>query len=70
VEALIGRAVNRQRVSVVYVDLPTFGVDDRRAVPLDSAALRLDAAGIPVARVRRGDDLAGVLGASLEGAVG
>jgi uncharacterized protein (DUF58 family) len=70
VEALIGRAVNRQRVSVVYVDLPTFGGDDRRAVALDSAALRLDAAGIPVARVRRGDDLAGVLGASLEGAVG
>jgi uncharacterized protein (DUF58 family) len=70
VEALIARAVNRQRVSVVYVDLPSFEVGNRRAVGLDAAALRLDAAGIPVARVRRGDDLAGVLGASLEGAVG
>ena len=70
VEALIARAVNRQRVSVVYVDLPSFGSDDGRAVGLDAAALRLDAAGIPVARLRRGDELAGVLGASLEGAVG
>ena len=70
VEALIARAVNRQRVSVVYVDLPSFGSDERPAVVLDAAALRLDAAGIPVARLRRGDDLAAVLGASLEGAVG
>lgn len=70
VEALIDRAANRQRVSVVYVDLPSFEVGSRRAVGLDAAALRLDASGIPVARVRRGDDLAGVLGASLEGAVG
>lgn len=70
VEALIGRAVNRQRVSVVYVDLPSFGFHRRRAVGLDAAVLRLDAAAIPVARLRRGDDLAGVLGASLEGAVG
>jgi uncharacterized protein (DUF58 family) len=70
VEALVARAVNRQRVSVVYVDLPSFGSDDRRTVGLDAAALRLDAAGIPVARLRRGDELAGVLGGSLEGAVG
>jgi uncharacterized protein (DUF58 family) len=70
VDALIAQAVNRQRVSVVYVDLPSFGSDDGRAVGLGAAALRLDAAGIPVARLRRGDELAGVLGASLEGAVG
>ena len=70
VEALVARAGNRQRVSVVYVDLPSFESDDRRTVGLDAAALRLDAAGIPVARLRRGDELAGVLGASLEGAVG
>jgi uncharacterized protein (DUF58 family) len=70
VQALIARASSRQRVSVVYVDLPSFGSDERRAVGVDGAALRLEAAGIPVARLRRGDDLAGVLGASLEGAVG
>jgi len=70
VQVLIARASSRQRVSVVYVDLPSFGSDERRAVGVDGAALRLEAAGIPVARLRRGDDLAGVLGASLEGAVG
>jgi uncharacterized protein (DUF58 family) len=70
VQALIARASSRQRVSVVYVDLPSFGADERRAVGVDSAALRLEGAGIPVARLRRGDDLEGVLGASLEGAVG
>jgi uncharacterized protein (DUF58 family) len=70
VQALIARASSRQRVSVVYVDLPSFGSDERRAVGVDGAALRLEAAGIPVAYLRRGDDLAGVLGASLEGAVG
>ncbi len=33
---------------------------------VDAAILRLEAAGIPVARLRRGDDLASVLGATLE----
>ena len=70
VQVLIARAANRQRVSVVYVDLASYGSADRGAVGVQAAALRLDAAGIPVARLRRGDDLAGVLGASLEGAVG
>lgn len=70
VEALISRAVGRQRCSVVYVDLPSFGARERRAVGLEAAVLRLEAAGIPVATFRRGDDLAGVLGATLEGAVG
>jgi hypothetical protein len=32
--------------------------------------LRLESVGIPVATLRRDDDLAGVLGATLEGAVG
>jgi uncharacterized protein (DUF58 family) len=67
VESLIARAVSRQQVSVVYVDLPSFG-GNGRSVEVDAAVLRLEAAGIPVARLRRGDDLGGVLGASLEGA--
>ena len=66
VEALIGRAVNRQHVSVVYVDLASFGGRGRRAAGADAAMLRLEAAGIPVALVRHGDDLRGVLGAALE----
>lgn len=70
VEALVARAVSRQRVSVVYVELPSFGARGRPAVGVDAAVLRLEASGIPVARLRRGDDLAGVLGPTLEGAVG
>jgi hypothetical protein len=70
VEALVARAVGRQRVSVVYVELPSFGARERRAVGVESALLRLESVGIPVATLRRDDDLAGVLGATLEGAVG
>jgi uncharacterized protein (DUF58 family) len=68
VEALIARAVSRQHVSVVYVDLPSFGGRERRAVGVDAAALRLEGAGVPVAFLRRGDDLGAVLGATTEGA--
>jgi uncharacterized protein (DUF58 family) len=67
VESLVSRAVSHQQVSVVYVDLSTFGRNGR-SVEVDAAVLRLGAAGIPVARLRRGDDLGAVLGASLEGA--
>ena len=70
VEALVARAVGRQRVSVVYVELPSFGARERRAVGVEAAVLRLESVGIPVATLRRDDDLAGVLGATLEGAVG
>jgi uncharacterized protein (DUF58 family) len=70
VEALIARAVSRQRVAVVYVELPSFTERERPAIGVDAALLRLESAGIPVARLRRGDELAGVLGATLEGAVG
>jgi uncharacterized protein (DUF58 family) len=68
VEALIARAVSRQLVSVVYVDLPSFERRSRRAAGLESAVLRLEAAGIPVAVVRRGDDLAAILATTSEGA--
>ena len=67
VEALVGRGAGRQHVSVVYVDVPSFGGRERRAVGADAALLRLDAAGIPVAVVRRKDDLHAVLGPATEG---
>ena len=70
VEALIGRGASRQRVSVVYVELPTFAASERPAVGVEAALLRLESAGIAVARLRHADDLAGVLAATLEGAVG
>jgi uncharacterized protein (DUF58 family) len=70
VETLVARAVSRQRVSVVYVELPSFDARERPARGVDAAVLRLEAAGIPVARLRRGNDLAGVLGQTLEDAVG
>jgi hypothetical protein len=44
-------------VSVVYVDTGSFGGRPQR----EPGLLRLQAAGIPVAVVRRGDDLAGKL---------
>jgi uncharacterized protein (DUF58 family) len=68
VESVIARAVSRQQVSVVYVDLPSFDGRGGRSVEIDAAILRLEASGIPVARLRRGDDLGSVLGATLEGA--
>jgi uncharacterized protein (DUF58 family) len=70
VEALIARGASRQRVAVVYVELPSFAASERPAVGVDAALLRLESAGVAVARLRHGDDLAGVLGATLEGAVG
>ena len=66
VEALIARAASRQQVSVVYVDLPSFGGRERRAAGVEGAVLRLEAAGIPVAVIRRGDDLYAVLTAATE----
>jgi hypothetical protein len=66
VEALIARAASRQTVSVVYVDLPSFDGRARRAAGVESGVLRLEAAGMPVAVVRRGDDLAGVLATAAE----
>ena len=66
VEALIARAVGRQRISIVYVDLPSFGDRARRAAGAEAAMLRLGAAGVPVALVRRGDDLATILTGTTE----
>lgn len=62
VERLVHRALARRKVSVVYVDAPTFAGSRPTTEP---ALLRLQASGIPVAVVRHGEDLAEVLSAAL-----
>jgi uncharacterized protein (DUF58 family) len=58
VDRLVERALARRNVSLVYVDPASFnGVASRP----ESALLRLQAAGVAVAVVRRGDDLAAAL---------
>ena len=57
VEVLLG-AATRQRVSVVWIDGPSFVGRPTRAAP---GPLRLVASGIPTAVVRSGDDLATAL---------
>ena len=67
-DALVDRVVHRslaqRRVSVVYVDAPTFAGGRPTREP---GLLRLQASGVPVAVVRRGDDLRVVLGAAMRG---
>jgi uncharacterized protein (DUF58 family) len=64
VDRLVQRALTRRRVSIVFVDPATFN----GAGPThDPALLRLQAAGVAVAVVRAGDDLAAAL--SGDGAV-
>lgn len=67
VETLIARAGARQQVSVVFVDTATFA-GRARSGDATAAVMRLQTAGIPVAVLRRGDDLEGVLGAAEAGA--
>ena len=57
VEALLGAAM-RRLVSVVWLDAPSYAGRPTRAVP---GVLRLTAAGVPVAVVRRGEDLSAAL---------
>jgi uncharacterized protein (DUF58 family) len=60
VDRLAQRSLNRRGVALVYVDAPTFAKPPReRPEPL---LLRLQAAGVAVAVLRRGDDLAAKLG--------
>jgi uncharacterized protein (DUF58 family) len=59
VDVLVQRALSRRSVSLVYVDPASFNGADRRPEPL---LLRVQRAGIPVAVVRDGDDLASCLG--------
>ena len=58
VDRLVQRALSRRKVSLVYVNPASFNGAPRRPEPL---LLRLGGAGIPVAVVRAGDDLASAL---------
>jgi uncharacterized protein (DUF58 family) len=58
IDRLVQRALSRHKVSIVFVDAASFNGAARRPEP---ALLRLQAAGIPVAVVRAGDDLAASL---------
>jgi len=60
VERLVARALSHRSVSLVYVDAGSFAGRPGRTAP---ALLRAQAAGVPVAVLRRGDDLRAVLGA-------
>ena len=57
---LVQRSLAGQGVSVVWVDAPSFA---GRPTKVEPELLRLQAAGVAVAVVRRGDSLAAVLGA-------
>ena len=60
VERLVERSLGHRDVSLVLVDSASFGEAGPQRFP---ELLRLQAAGVAVAVVRRGDDLAAVLGA-------
>jgi uncharacterized protein (DUF58 family) len=62
----LSAAAARRLVSVVWVDAPSFAGRPTRAVP---GLLRLSAAGVPVAVIRKGDDLAAALDAPRSEAV-
>ena len=62
VDRLVQRALSRRRVSLVYVDAPTFAGALPTQEPL---LLRLTGSGVPVAVVHAGDDLAAVLSGDL-----
>ncbi|MGH3102770.1 MAG: hypothetical protein ACRDN6_01565, partial [Gaiellaceae bacterium] len=67
VDRLAHRSLIRRGVSLVYVDAGSFAVPARPAP--EPALLRLQAAGVPVAVLRRGDDLGAKLsGGTLAGA--
>jgi uncharacterized protein (DUF58 family) len=58
VSRLVERALTRRPVALVHVDAASFADGPRRPEP---GLLRLQAAGVPVAVVRKGDDLAEAL---------
>ena len=59
VDRLVQRVTAQRRVSVVYVDTHSFAGNENGKEP---GLLRLQAAGVPVAVLHRGDDLAAALG--------
>ena len=58
---LVQRALSGQGVSVVWIDTASFAA---RPTKVEPELLRLQAAGVAVAVIRRGDSLAAVLGAA------
>ena len=62
VERLLQRALARHGAVLVYVDPASFNGHDRIGTDTTAQLLRLERAGVPVAVLRRGDDLAEKLG--------
>jgi uncharacterized protein (DUF58 family) len=60
VERLVHRSLSRRGVSLVYVDAASFATPPRQQP--EPGLLRLQNAGVPVAVLRRGDDLGAALG--------
>ena len=59
-DALLERAFARRPTALVLVEAASFGPE--QAAPVrDPALLRLHAAGVPIATIRKGDDLAAKL---------
>ncbi|HEX6699927.1 MAG TPA: DUF58 domain-containing protein [Gaiellaceae bacterium] len=63
VDRLVRRSLGRRGAALIYVDAPSFARSGK-ARP-EPTLLRLQAAGVPVAVLRRGDDLAAALGGAL-----
>jgi uncharacterized protein (DUF58 family) len=63
VDRLVRRSLGRRGAALVYVDAPSFARSGK-ARP-EPALLRLQASGVPVAVLRRGDDLAAALGGAM-----
>ncbi len=62
-DRLLQRMLARHTATFVYVDPASFGASPRPTAPEAAAQLlRLERAGVPVAVLRRGDDLGGKLG--------
>jgi uncharacterized protein (DUF58 family) len=70
VERLLQRMLARHLATLVYVDAASFAADGPRPVAADAAAqlVRLRRGGVPVAVLRRGDDLEERLGPQVIGA--
>ncbi|HEX6491787.1 MAG TPA: DUF58 domain-containing protein [Gaiellaceae bacterium] len=62
VEELLRRTLSQRRASLVLVDRASFGAAGLHRAPEPAALVRLRAAGVPVALLRRGDELAARLG--------
>jgi uncharacterized protein (DUF58 family) len=61
VERLLQRTLSQRRSALVFVDPASFGRNGAQPAP-QPALLRLQAGGVPVAVIRRGDDLGAKLG--------